>query len=80
MEGRKGFICGSDLNARPGLWHSREVDPRGAAIEELIATHDMKVLNQACALATFEDTRGRTSNIDATMVTRDVTCWGLEDH
>lgn len=74
IEGRKGVVCGGDLISRSGLWFSREVDMRGEAIEELIAAHNLKVLNQVCELATFEDTRGRTSNIDATMVTRDVVC------
>ncbi|KAI4472868.1 hypothetical protein M0802_016458 [Mischocyttarus mexicanus] len=67
-------ICGADLNSRSVLWNSGQTDRRGFIVEETLEVLDMEVLNTKNKdnITTFEDTRGRGSNIDVIFITENL--------
>lgn len=69
-KGNRNVLCGSDLNARSGLWWGGQ-DERGSKVEEVVVAWDLQVLNEFSRLTTFENTQGGRSNIDVTLATRD---------
>ena len=60
------LVIGADANAKSHLWHSGRTDGRGEELEQLIARHDLLVLNEPGQPTTFQSTRG-SSNIDVTL-------------
>ncbi|KAI4475162.1 hypothetical protein M0802_015263, partial [Mischocyttarus mexicanus] len=62
-------MCGADLNARSVLWNSASTDRRGNIVEGTLEALEMEIINIKSNVKTFEDTRGRQSNIDALMIT-----------
>ncbi|XP_046688987.1 golgin subfamily A member 6-like protein 22 [Homalodisca vitripennis] len=69
--GRRVFIAG-DFNAKSEVWFARDLNERGERVEEFVVTEGLEVMNEASEWSTFEDTRGRVSNIDITMATVDI--------
>lgn len=63
-------MIGGDFNAKSGVWYSNELEERGSLLEDLIMAHNLVVKNEPSELTTFEDSRGRGTNIDATLMTR----------
>lgn len=76
------MIIGGDLTAKSRLWFSGELDDRGALLEDLTMAQNLRVINELADLTTFEDSRGRGSNIDVTLTTRQIritTPWMVKD-
>ncbi|XP_046677299.1 uncharacterized protein LOC124365366 [Homalodisca vitripennis] len=71
-KGNKEVLCGGDLNARSGLWRSGSTDEKGSKVEDVVSAWDLQVLNKFSRWMTFENTQGGKSNIDVTIVTRDI--------
>lgn len=75
-------MIGGDFNAKSGVWYSNELEERGSLLEDLIMAHNLVVKNEPSELTTFEDSRGRGTNIDATLMTRRIrinTPWRVQD-
>lgn len=70
--GNKAIFCGGDFNAKSGLWLSGSTDERGSKVEEVVMAWDLEVVNEYSRWTTFENTQGGKSNIDVTMVSRDL--------
>lgn len=60
------IIIGMDANARSPLWFSGTADPRGEALEDLIAETGWLIRNEAGNPPTFQTVNGR-SNPDVTL-------------
>jgi hypothetical protein len=62
----EGLILAIDSNARSNLWSYTCTNTRGRALEELIITKDLFIINEATDVPTFETNRGH-SWIDLTV-------------
>lgn len=81
MKGKRILIA-LDSNAKSTLWHNNSTDDRGRKLEELIAQHDLAIVNSPSNLTTFSNHKGN-SNIDLTLASkqlaRQITNWKVED-
>jgi len=73
------IIISADVNALSSSWYSRTTDERGEMIEELIAAHNLTVLNQASRFTTFSSPSG-ISNIDISLATPRITKYVCDWH
>ena len=76
------IIIGLDWNACSTMWGSTNTNDEGEAIEDFMAQHSLKLLNQITNIYTYQSNRG-SSNIDITLargqITRRVQNWRVED-
>lgn len=70
--GNRAVLCGGDFNAKSNLWLSNLTDDRGSKLEDVAVAWDLEVVNKYSRWTTFENTQGGKSNIDVTLVTRDL--------
>lgn len=84
LRGRQVLICG-DFNARSPVWFDRvssDNSGRREAVEDLIASSGLCLLNAPGELSTYHGPNG-DSNIDLTLSTpgiaREVSCWRVHD-
>lgn len=68
----KKVVIGGDFNARSRLWWSDRTDRRGEKVEEMAETCELDILNKWSRWTTFQNTQGGSSNIDVSLVTKDV--------
>lgn len=72
-----------DANAKSALWFNDITDDRGLGLEELIAQHNLYIINKPSALHTYSSESGK-SNIDVTLTTQSclnsVQNWEILDH
>lgn len=80
--GKKVFVA-VDANAKSPVWFSGCTDERGELFEETIATLELEVLNVESDVTTFENLRGIGTNIDVTLVSkqlkRNVEYWSIKE-
>lgn len=75
-------VIGGGFNAKSGVWYSNELDERGSLLEDMVMAHNLVIINEPSELTTFEDSRGRGTNIDVTLSTRRIrvnTPWRVQD-
>lgn len=63
----KKLLIATDINAKSTLWHADTTDDRGLIINEILAEHNLFVLNREGQPPTFDNGRGQ-SEIDITIV------------
>lgn len=76
------IVIGGDFNAKSGLWYSNVLDERGSLLEDMAMAHNLTIINEPSELTTFEDSRGRGTNIDVTLTTRRIRVsapWRVQD-
>ncbi|CAK9813135.1 Retrovirus-related Pol polyprotein from type-1 retrotransposable element R1 (Fragment) [Anthophora plagiata] len=66
LRGNNIVLC-MDTNANCALWYSKCTDSRGEELEDLIAQHNLHVMNTQSDTFTFDNTHGQ-DNIDVTLV------------
>lgn len=76
LQGCNVIIC-ADANAKSTLWHSSQTDERGEALENLIAQHNLFILNRESNARTYDSTNG-AANIDVTLASS--TCYNKISH
>lgn len=76
LKGNSIIVC-ADTNAKSNLWHSNCTDERGEKLENLIAQHNLYIMNRPSRTHTFSNIHG-TSNIDVTLSTS--TCYNKITH
>lgn len=65
LKGNSIIVC-ADTNAKSNLWHSNCTDERGEKLENLIAQHNLYIVNEPSNTHTFSNIHGN-SNIDVTL-------------
>lgn len=60
------------MNAKARVWHSGSTDQRGEQVAEFLLSTGLAVANRESAWSTFQDGRGRMTNIDVICYTENL--------